>query len=360
MGCLEVSKNLVRLNQIYNNPKYTHVKSSPNKLKRLNRDGLIEVVTDLDGVNKVVLSSLEKYVQEEKQVFEKCFTVGQAVRKLISHKYRFKREFKLETYKTNIHNLLDLGIIKSVAFANETYITKESVNQFLLDYISHEEALEKLNAKDIILGRILKNNNVQNIYISQHHVFHPRQIVESLIEEYNQDVLPDNTVGTGTRIRGKVYNTKGYYSASEARNLLKLTKYQWKLLRKEENLGETNFGGIRHYLKEPIDQLKTQQLKLKDDYYTSDQVQKLLGLQCHSQHSKIVGSRKRVPTVFRGNYPQKRIEYIYPKSIVNEIVQENKLRDIVTSYVDNIDAYEFLLKNLDINFYNNDSFTCKE
>ncbi|MFC4387960.1 hypothetical protein ACFOZ1_09070 [Gracilibacillus marinus] len=220
--------------------------------------------------------------------------------------------------------------------------------------------LEKLNAKDIILGRILKNNNVQNIYISQHHVFHPRQIVESLIEEYNQDVLPDNTVGTGTRIRGKVYNTKGYYSASEARNLLKLTKYQWKLLRKEENLGETNFGGIRHYLKEPIDQLKTQQLKLKDDYYTSDQVQKLLGLQCHSQHSKIVGSRKRVPTVFRGNYPQKRIEYIYPKSIVNEIVQENKLRDIVTSYVDNIDAYEFLLKNLDINFYNNDSFTCKE
>lgn len=360
MGCLEVSENLVRFNQIYNNPKYAHVKSSPNKLKRLKRDGLIEVVTDLDGVDKVVLNSLKKYVQEEKQVFEKCFTIGQAVRKLISHKYRFKREFKLETYKTNIHKLLDLGILQSIAFANEIYITKESVNQFLLDYISHEEALEKLNAKNIILVRILKKNNVKNIYISQHHVFHPRQIVESLIQEYNHNVLPDDTEGIGTLIKGKVYNTEGYYSASEARNILNLTKPQWKVLRKGENLTDTFFGGIRYYLKEPIDQLIAKQLKLKDEYYTSDQVQKLLGLQSHSQHSKIVESRKRVATVFRGVYPQKRVEYIYPKSIVNEIVQENKIRDIVISYVDNIDAYEFLLKNLNINFYNKDSFTSKE
>src|SRR5699024_12022092 len=147
MGCLEVSENLVRFNQIYNNPKYAHVKSSPNKLKRLKRDGLIEVVTDLDGVDKVVLNSLKKYVQEEKQVFEKCFTIGQAVRKLISHKYRFKREFKLETYKTNIHKLLDLGILQSIAFANEIYITKEAVRS--------EEHTSELQSRFDLVCRLL-------------------------------------------------------------------------------------------------------------------------------------------------------------------------------------------------------------
>lgn len=359
MGWLQVSENLVSFSQIYKNPKYSHVKTSPNRLKRLKRDGLIEVVTDSDGMDRVILNSLEKYVQKEKKVFEQCFTIGQAARKLISHKNRFKSEFKLETYKTNIFNLINLGILKSITFANETYITKESVNQFLLDYISREEALEKLNSGNITFGKILKRNNVNNIYLSQHHIFHPRQIVESLIEEYNQNVLPDNTLGTGTLIRGKVYNTERYYSSSEARNLLNLTPTQWKKLRKEENLTDTILGGIRHYLKEPIDQLKAQQQKLKAEYYISDEVQELLGLQYHSSHSKIIGARKKVPTVFRGIHPKKRIEYIYPKSIVNEIVQENKLKEVVTTISDNIDAYEYVLKSLEIN-HDSDSFTCKE
>jgi len=355
-----VSENLVSFSQIYNNSKYTHVKTSPNKLKRLEREGLIETVKDSDGFNKVILSSLERYVQEEKKVFVQCFTIGQAARKLISYKYRFKSEFKLETYKKNILDLLNLEILKPVLFANETYITKESVNQFLLDYISREEALGKLNAGNVILWKILKNNNVDNIYLSQHHIFHPRQIVESLIEEYNQKVLPDNTKGTGKLIKGKVYNTDNFYSTSEARALLNLNKAQWKQLRKEENLTDTIFGGIRHYPKEPINKLKIRQQKLKDEYYTSDEVQKLLGLQYHSSHSKIIDARKKVSTVFRGVHPQKRIEYIYPKSIVNEIVQENELKEVVISFSDNIDAYEYVLNSLEINFHNSESFTYKE
>ncbi len=360
MGWPQVSENLVSFSQIYNNSKYTHVKTSPNKLKRLEREGLIETVKDSDGFNKVILSSLERYVQEEKKVFVQCFTIGQAARKLISYKYRFKSEFKLETYKKNILDLLNLEILKPVLFANETYITKESVNQFLLDYISREEALGKLNAGNVILWKILKNNNVDNIYLSQHHIFHPRQIVESLIEEYNQKVLPDNTKGTGKLIKGKVYNTDNFYSTSEARALLNLNKAQWKQLRKEENLTDTIFGGIRHYPKEPINKLKIRQQKLKDEYYTSDEVQKLLGLQYHSSHSKIIDARKKVSTVFRGVHPQKRIEYIYPKSIVNEIVQENELKEVVISFSDNIDAYEYVLNSLEINFHNSESFTYKE
>lgn len=359
MGWAQMSEELVNFHQIYNNPIYAHVKTSPNKLRRLKRDGLIEIVTDSNGINKVVLSSLEKYVQEEEKVFEQCFTIGQAVRKLISHKYRFKSEFNLETYKKNILNLLNLKVLKPVKFANETYVTKESVNQFLLDYISRKEALEKLNSGNVVLWRILKNNNVTNIYLSQHHIFHPRQIVESLIEEYNQNVLPDNTIGTGTLIRGKVYNTEQYYSASEAKNLLNLTRAQWKILRKEENLTDTIFGGIRHYPQEPIDQLKAQQQKLKDEYYISDEVQELLKLQHHSSHTKIIDARKKVPTIFRGIHPLKRISYIYPKSIVDEIVQENELKEVVISLSDNIDAYEYVLKSLEIDFHNNDSFTCK-
>ncbi|MGM9988040.1 MAG: hypothetical protein ACI35O_12535 [Bacillaceae bacterium] len=355
-----MSENLVSFSQIYNNPTYAYVKNSPNKLKRLQRDGLIEVIIDSDGINKVVLSSLEKYVQEEKKVLDKCFTIGQAARKLISHKYRFKREFKLETYKKNILNLLNLKILKSITFANEAYITKESVNQFLLDYISREEALSKLNSGNQILLKILKNNNVNNIYLSQYHIFHPRQIVESLIKEYNQTILPANTIGTGTLIKGKVYNTERYYSSSEAKKLLNLTKNQWKTLRKEENLTDTILGGIRHYLKEPINQLKIQQQKIKDEYYTSDEVQKLLELQYHSSHSKIINARKKVPTVFRGIHPQKKIKYIYPKSIVNEIVQENELKKVISSLSDNIDAYEYSLNSLNIRFHNMDSFTYKE
>ncbi len=360
MGWLQVSEKLVSFTRIYNNPTYAHVKTSPNKLKRLKREGLIEVITDSDGKDKVVLSSLEKYVQEEKRVFEQSFTIGQAARKLISHKYRFKGEFKLETYKNNIFNLMNLGILKSITFANESYITKESVNQFLIDYISREEALEKLNSGNVVLWKILKNNNVKNIYISQHHIFHPRQIVESLIEEYNLNVLPDSTMDTGTLIRGKVYNTERYYSCGEARKLLNLTKGQWNILRKEENITDTILGGIRHCLKEPIDQLRAQQQKLKAEYYISDEVQELLGLQYHSSHSKIIDARKKVPTVFRGIYPQKRIEYIYPKSIVNEIVQENELKEAVTTISDNIDAYEYVLRSLEINFHNSDLFTCLE
>lgn len=360
MGWLQVSEKLVSFTQIYKNPMYAHVKTSPNKLKRLKREGLIEVITDSDGKDKVVLSSLEKYVQEEKKVFEQCFTIGQAAQKLISHKYRFKSEFKLGTYKNNIFNLMNLGILKSITFSNETYITKESVNQFLLDYISREEALKKFNAGNITFGKILKRNNVNNIYLSQHHIFYSRQIVESLIEEYNLNVLPDNTVGMGTLIRGKVYNTERYYSCGEARKLLNLTKGQWNILRKEEYITDTILGGIRHCLKEPIDQLRAQQQKLKDEYYTSGEVQKLLGLQYHSSHSKIIDARKKVPTVFRGVYPQKRIEYIYPKSIVNEIVKENEIREVVTSLSDNIAAYEYVLRSLEISFHNRDSFTCLE
>ncbi|MDQ0214067.1 hypothetical protein J2S13_000462 [Oikeobacillus pervagus] len=355
-----MSEKFVSFTQIYKNPMYAHVKTSPNKLKRLKKEGLIEVIADSDGKDKVVLSSLEKYVQGEKKVFEQCFTIGQAARKLISHKYRFKSEFKLETYKNNIFNLMNRGILKSVTFVNETYITKESVNQFLLDYISREEALEKLNAGNITFGKILKRNNVNNIYVSQHHIFYPRQIVESLIEEYNLNVLPDNTMDTGTLIRGKVYNTELYYSCGEARKLLNLTKRQWNILRKEENITDTILGGIRHCLKEPIDQLRAHQQKLKAEYYISDEVQELLGLQYHSSHSKIIDARKKVPTVFRGIHPQKRIEYIYPKSIVNEIVQENELKEVVTTISDNIDAYEYVLESLEIKFHNSNSFTCKE
>lgn len=360
MGYPQMSVNLASFNQIYKNPMYAHVKTSPSKLKRLTKEGLIKVVTDSDGINKVILSSLEKYVQEEKNLIEQCFTIGQAARKLINHKYRFKGEFKLETYKKNILNLLNLGILKPIIFANETFVTKESVNQFSLIYIRHEEALEKLNSGNIILGRILKNYNVENIYLSQYHIFHPRQIVESLIDEYNQKVLPDNTIGTGTLIRGKIYNTENYYSSREARNLLNLTKDQWKLIRKEENLADTIFGGIRHYPKEPIDKLKAQQQRLKDEYYTSDEVQKLFRLQTQSAHSKIIESRVKVPTVFRGLYPQKRIEYIYPKSIVNEVVQEKELKETVSLLSDNIDAYEYLLKTLEITFQKSDSFTWGE
>lgn len=359
MGWPQVSEKLVSFHQIYNKPIYAHVKTSPNKLGRLGRDGLIEVVTDSNGTNKVVLSSLEKYVQEEEKLFEQCFTLGQAVQKLISHKYRFKGEFRLATYRKNILSLMNLGILKSITFVNETYVTKESVNQFLVDYISHEEALEKLNAKNVIFWRILKRNNVKNIYLSHYHIFHPRKIVESLIEEYNQNVLPDNTVGIGTLIKGKVYNTDKYYSSSEAKSLLNLTTPQWKIMRREEGLTDTILGGIRHYLKESIDQLKVRQQKLKDEYYISDEVQELLKLQYHSLHSKLIDARKKVPTVFRGVHPLKRMSYIYPKSIVNEIVQENELREVVTSLSDNIDAYEYVLKSLEIDFHNNDSVTCK-
>ncbi|MGE6896955.1 hypothetical protein [Priestia flexa] len=142
--------------------------------------------------------------------------------------------------------------------------------------------------------------------------------------------------------------------------LLPLTKGQWNILRKEENITDTILGGIRHCLKEPIDQLRAQQQKLKAEYYISDEVQELLGLQYHSSHSKIIDARKKVPTVFRGIYPQKRIEYIYPKSIVNEIVQENELKEAVTTISDNIDAYEYVLRSLEINFHNSDLFTCLE
>lgn len=360
MGWLQVSEKLVSFTRIYNNPTYAHVKTSPNKLKRLKREGLIEVITDSDGKDKVVLSSLEKYVQEEKRVFEQCFTIGQAARKLISHKYRFKSEFKLETYKNNIFNLMNFGILKSITFANESYITKESVNQFLIDHISREEALEKLNSGNITFGKILNRNNVNNIYVSQHHIFYPRQIVESLIEEYNLNVLPDNTMDTGTLIRGKVYNTERYYSCGEARKLLNLTKRQWNILRKEENITDTILGGIRHCLKEPIDQLRAQQQKLKDEYYILDEILELLGIQNHISHSKIIEAKKKVPTVFRGVHPQKRIEYIYPKSVVNEIVQENEIREVVISLSDNIDAYEFVLRSLEISFHNKDSFTSLE
>lgn len=360
MGWPQVSEKLVSFHQIYNNPMYAHVKTSHKKLKRLKRDGLIKVVTESNGINKVVLSSLEKYVLEEEEVFEQCYTIGQAARKLISHKYRFKSQFKLETYKKNILNLLELKVLKPVKFANETYITKKSVNQFLLDYISREEALSKLNAGNMVLWKILKNNKVTHVYLSQHHIFHPRQILEYLIEEYNQNVLPDNTIGVGTIIKGKVYNTEQYYSSREAKDLLNLTKAQWKLLRNEEKLTDTIFGGVRYYPKEPIDQLRAQQQKLKDEYYISDEVQELLKLQHHSSHSKIIDARKKVPTVFRGVHPLKRMVYIYPKSIVDEIVQENEFREIVTSLSDNIDAYEYALKSLEIRFRNNDSFTSKE
>lgn len=338
---------------------YKHIKTSHNKLKRLEKHGLIKTIEDTDGINKVVLHTLEEYIKKEKEIQRDYLTIGQTVRTLIQHKYKIKGELKLDPYKKNIFNLINKNILTSMEFDNKTYITKMSVNHFLCNYISHEEALNKLNAGHVILYKIIKANDLEKIKISAHHIFYHRVTLEALISNYNYKVLPDDTRNKGTLIKGKLYNTIEFYPTSEVRKILNLTKAQWKLLKKEQNIDSIIFGGIRHYKKQHIDELKIHQMKLRNNYYTWDEVEEMMNLKGTIGHSKIINSRELSPTIFRG-LSDKKIRYIYPKKVVDEIVLENQIKKHISSCTNYIESYNYCLNNLNIPFVETKSQTLQQ
>lgn len=286
--------------------------------------------------------------------------MGQAARTLIRHKYRFKGEFNLGTYLPNLLKLIESGILVSTIFRGNTYISKKSIENFFSKYISLEEALENFNSKKQTFLKLMKRNNISVIQLSQNHFFYPRQHVEKIITEYNERVLPDNKSNKGTIIKGKAYNIENYYTAAESKELLGFSKVQWNRLKKDKKLTPTILGGIRFYPKSTINELKVQQDKLRSKFYTSDETIEILGLQSKSvSHSILVKTRKKMPPLFRGLVSNVGFQYIYPKEKVDAIALEYKLNETIKTFTDNIETFEFLLKNKKIIFNNENNFSIK-
>ncbi len=359
MGCLNVSENLASFTRIYNDPKFRHIKTSPKKLKNLEKEGLIETKIDTDGLKKVVVPSLEAYVNKEKLLLEKFYTIGQAARTLISHKYKYIGEFKLESYKANIMKMIEDGILISEIFRGIIYISKKSVEDFFSNHISREEALEKFNSGEAPFWKLIKRNNIKDLRISHHHIFYPRKQVEALIAEYNYRVLQDD-VNNGTLIKGKQYNPDNLYTATKAREMLGLTKGQWKTLIEVEQMIPIILGGIRFYEKSKIDDLKKLQNKMRNEFYTTDETQQILKLQFNQiSHSLLVKNRMKMPTLFRGLVPNTGYRYIYPKKLVEQIAAEYELKETVSTLTDNVEAFEYLLNQLGLHFSSKNRYSIK-
>lgn len=345
-------------NQIYSNPKYSHIKVSPNKLRRLYNDNLIEVIIDTNGLKKVLIDSLEKYIKKENFIFNNCYTLKETVEKLINDKTKPKHGIKISTYKNHIFTLLDNKILKGKEFDGKTYIFKSSVDEFLKTHISREDAMDQLNATYAILRKIINNNNIESIYISKHDIFYTKAIIEPLIEEYNNKFLKHVTDNNnGTFIKGRVYNTVNYYSADEAKKLLNLTKNQWKSLRIEKDINAENFGGIRHYSKKTVDALKKEQESLRNSYYTSNELKKTLNLKTVSTHSEIMNTRIKTPILFRGLVQNEITRYVYPKNVVDKFSKEKELKKTLLTFNDPVDAFKYQIKNSKIIFSEDNPFT---
>ncbi len=338
-------KGTASLTAIYNDPRYKNIKKSPGTLKRLGELGYIEIILTDSKVRLVKLESLEAYVNFEKEIIENYvgFIEGSKILNIDTNSATKIEEILVRAGETGVFEVRRLDKLVN----NQIYfISRKSLNQFLDDFISREDAVNKYGLTSLQLATAVKKGIVTSVTFTMARVFYKRQHIELLKEKLS-------------------INLENYYHRSEVMTILKLPGGSLNAVLREEKIQGVRVDSKSYFLKTQIDRLHEKQLETREKYYELDEIIELF--QCTEfRPDKIdwaLESRHKLTRLERALFSSDSVNFVYEKKVAEKQLPQHldtvrKMQELSTvNYSDPAAAFLRILEIYGISFMEGTLFT---
>lgn len=288
------------LTAIYKDPKYKNITKSPGTLKRLGELGCIDIVLTDSKIRLVKLESLEAYVNFEKEIITNYISFIE-VSKILNIDTNSATKIEEILVWAGEAGVFEVRRLDKLVNNQIYYISRKSLNQFLDDFISREDAYKKYGLTGLQLAAAVRKGIVASVSFTLVRVFYNRQHIELLKEKLS-------------------INLEDYYHRSEVMTILNLPGGSLNAVLSEEKIQGVRVDSKSYFLKTQIDRLHEKQLETREKYYELDEIIELF--QCTEfRPDKIdwaLESRHKLTRLERTLFSSDSVNFVYEKKVADK------------------------------------------
>ncbi len=333
------------LTAIYKKARFKGVRKDPNTLKSLGERGCIDIIFTESGTRLVVLETLEAYVELERDITSNYLGFREVARLL---NFGDSKAEKIEEIiiRAGHEGVLEVRKLDKPVNNQMMFVSRKSLEQFLVDYISKEDAVTKYGLSKLQLVAAVKKGIIESVSFTIVRVFYKREQVQLFAKK-------------------RSINLEDYYLRSEAMEILHLTNNSFFTVSHDENIQVIKVDSKGYVLKAHIDALHKKQIEVREKYYELAEIVELFQDSAYRPDKLrwTHASRHKLTTLERAMFSTDRAYYVYEKKAVDEQLPHyldtvRKAQELSTiSYNDPADAFLRVLEMNEVSFMEDTPFT---
>ncbi|HDR4699512.1 MULTISPECIES: hypothetical protein [Bacillus cereus group] len=338
-----MERGYIELKELLTNPKYKHIQSKKSR-KQLQRLIIKDLVKHKD--NKIELSSLEAFIEEEEDIIQNHYNLKEAT-KLLG--VRSATGDKIDEIFSRLRLPMKIINYTIVSVMNHRkFIKKEVLDHFLKQHTARSRLIE-------LFPNVTSS---ELIYIEKKYDIHPIKVNIKLFYYQNVDFNQIKEELIRKQKEKELSNSKDFITKKQALSLLNMTERQFRNMLLENPAHSVNptSQGVS-YPKEEIQQYVQKREEFWDNHYTYPEALDYLGSRNALDYPCSL-ERHKVPTYAR--YKElSTIEHAFlRKDIENRKKQRQLEQQVDNTWLESPFAtFKYKLELLEVSFHKETTYT---